>query len=191
MKATKQHGEALGMFAIVYKSILYIFKILRCFEFNLSTNEIWLNTKKLNQPRFLSDIQNKKNGFEALIAGTIGGYFIFGKTNGSFKSALTDQIVLYIFSRITIGTGKILAIKLSKIYKDFTNIKSTRRQVVQKIGENSNTVFASLCWGIVMYYYRKHPHILQRSLGHSMDFIYEHSEHWTDLKTFLFQSGTK
>lgn len=44
---------------------------------------------------------------------------------------------------------------------------------------------ATLCWGLVMWLFRFHPHNLQASLRASMGYLYRDSEEWTCFKDFL------
>lgn len=46
--------------------------------------------------------------------------------------------------------------------------------------------FASLCWGVVMYLFRKDSTLLQSSMIHSMKYLYVDSESWSSLWDFLF-----
>ena len=70
-------------------------------------------------------IKGKENHFDSFIAGIIGGYIIFGNDN-----PVNQQIVLYLFSRISTGLAK-LAVKKGYITAH----------------DNSFSIFAAITWG--------------------------------------------
>ncbi|KAI8926750.1 Tim17/Tim22/Tim23/Pmp24 family-domain-containing protein [Entophlyctis helioformis] len=115
-------------------------------------------------------IQRKIKGFEhnadSFIAGIIGGYIVFGK-----NTAVNNQIVLYLFSRVAMGVAR-LAIK---------------RKVIPK-PKNSFPVFAAVTWGIVMWLFRHDRDTLQPSLQSSMQYLYNDSDHFDNFKNWLWHN---
>ncbi|KAK7206179.1 Tim17/Tim22/Tim23/Pmp24 family-domain-containing protein [Myxozyma melibiosi] len=120
-----------------------------------------------------SNPEKKSRDVDALIGGLIGGYYVFGRGG---KSSVNQQIVLYVFSRVAMGLAK-LAVK-----KNVVPISSAEGK------SQSWNVFATLCWGIVMYLFRTDPDVLQVSMKNSMDYLYLDSNHWTSMKTLLWHN---
>lgn len=106
----------------------------------------------------------------ALIAGAIGGYFVWGR-----YSALNQQIVLYLTSRVLVGVWKRVS----------AGRESNNKQLQRKNGktEDSRTFrfFASLVWSIVMALWEESPNTLHPSLKKSMDEIYRYQLSEPDL----------
>ncbi|KAJ1742475.1 hypothetical protein LPJ78_000211 [Coemansia sp. RSA 989] len=115
--------------------------------------------------RYLS-ASGKNTDVHTFIAGFISGYFVFGE-----KTSVNQQIILYLFSRISMGLVN-TALKA-------TNLKTPK---------NSFALFAALCWGMVMVLFRRDKTVLQDSLKNSMTYLYEDSNHWTSLKTLLWHN---
>ncbi|KAK9479789.1 Tim17/Tim22/Tim23/Pmp24 family-domain-containing protein [Lipomyces japonicus] len=145
LNATKEHARNLGTFVFIYKATLYILK----------------KTHEKEQPT------------DTLIAGLLGGYFVFGRGG---KSSVNQQIVLYVFSRVVLGLSK-LAVE-----------KRVIPSISDEIGNTVYPIFASVCWGLVMYLFRTDPQVLQVSMKNSMDYIYLDSNYWTNLRTLLWHN---
>nr|KAJ3405046.1 Peroxisomal membrane protein 4 [Polyrhizophydium stewartii] len=115
-------------------------------------------------------VQRKIKGFEhnadSFIAGIIGGYIVFGK-----NTAVNNQIVLYLFSRISVGLAK-LAVK---------------RKIISK-PQHSFPVFAALTWGIVMWLFRHDRDTLQPSLQSSMQYLYNDSDVFDSIGNWLLSN---
>lgn len=84
----------------------------------------------------------------ALIAGAIGGYFVWGRYN-----KINVQINLYLLSRVIIALGK----------KYGWNVEATSDRYAW---------FSAVVWGIVMFLFEDEPESLHSSLKMSMDEIY-------------------
>ena len=95
----------------------------------------------------------------AFLAGTLGGYLVWGRE----YSSLHYQIVLYLASRILVGCAKLCLIETNN--KDNFGIKNVLRNYGYPLS-------ASLVWGIVMVLFESYPHVLHPSLKRSMDDIY-------------------
>lgn len=46
--------------------------------------------------------------------------------------------------------------------------------------------FAALVWGLVLWLFEHHQHVLQGSLQSSMTYLYHDSDQWTGLRDFLW-----
>jgi peroxisomal membrane protein 4 len=162
IRATRQHATVLGKFVFVYKSVLYLLK----------QGRIRLHGP---QPANLTTIKNHNNSIDSFIAGVIGGYLVFGRDHPSAAgNQIAHQIVLYVFSRAVLGL-------FSEFAKQTYQVKEQRVLMSKK----TYAVFASLSWGIVMYLFRLDPKVLQKSMLHSMDFLYIDSESWSGFTDFL------
>ncbi|KAL7752532.1 hypothetical protein RI367_002066 [Sorochytrium milnesiophthora] len=112
-------------------------------------------------------LQHKESKSDAFIAGCIGGYLIFGANNN-----INQQIVLYLFSRIMIGTAKLAVEKgmvPTPVYDPFP-------------------YFAAVVWGVVMWLFRHHRDTLQLSLQASMQYLYNDSEVWNGLRNWIWHN---
>jgi peroxisomal membrane protein 4 len=94
--------------------------------------------------------------YHAFLAGTIGGYCIWGK-----YSSVNYQLVLYLTSRIIVGCIKLAR---EKGYPPF----SWKRLTFNKLYPYG----AALIWGTVMMLFEEYPNVLHPSLRRSMDEIY-------------------
>jgi hypothetical protein len=83
----------------------------------------------------------------------------------------STQIVLYLFSRISMGLAQ-LAVKKGMIPNP----------------PNSFPVFAAVVWGIVMWLFRHERDTLQGSLQASMQYLYNDSEKWDGLRNWIWHN---
>lgn len=104
-------------------------------------------------------IRQKNSGINNLVAGAIGGGIMFGDGN----SPVNSQINMYILSRITHGLAR-TAVNHGYLF-DF---------------KNAFTLYAAVCWGIVMYLFDYEKGTLQRSLISSMTYLYQDSNSWPE-----------
>jgi peroxisomal membrane protein 4 len=113
-----------------------------------------------------------KHSHHALIAGMLGGYFVWGN-----YSSISYQIVLYLTSRVLVGMSKRLLLQqhiekpsrqqqTTTREENFTNISS------QALQDRLYSFGAATVWGIVMYLFEDSPECLHPSLKSSMDEIY-------------------
>jgi len=86
--------------------------------------------------------------FHALIAGSIGGFMVWGNYN-----KINVQINLYLLSRILMGIGKRYGVPME---------------------DEKYAWFAALVWGAVMFLYEENGRVLHPSLSASMDEIYRY-----------------
>jgi len=124
-------------------------------------------------------IQKKANGgkqrnLDTFFAGVIGGYVVFGD-----RTAINEQVVLYVCSRVI----------ASFIPRATPNPQSPTKGV-KPIPPDSKyfSVFAALVWGAVMWLYEHKGETIQPGMFNSMTYLYRDSNVWTDLRTLLWQN---
>ena len=155
LKATKQHASNLGLFALIYKSTVLALRILA----------------------------GKEGQYDSFVAGSLGGYVIFGRR----KNAINQQIVIYIFARVILGIAKIFFTPhflgpqpdIGDIYGRKVRSSSGKEpqgliqdeELLRVIKKSSWPVFATISWATVMYLFRWYPNSLQPSLRNSMHYM--------------------
>lgn len=148
LNATKDHSCNLAMFAFTYKFVLLFLKLRK--------------RKSLNGGLVPAGIPNCPG--DALIAGGIGGYLVWGR-----YTAVNYQICLYLLSRIFVGgllhirESNMLPLRLKQIFKS----RQTKKYSYQ--------IFASCVWALVMYLFESEAP-LHASLVKSMEEIYNSYE---------------
>lgn len=244
LKNTKQHARALGSFVFLYKSMIYILKLIRTSRSSSTSSSNSSSISKISAKLLggstkstLEEINNHEHGADAFIAGIVAGYIVFGHPGeNTGLSSINQQMVLYVFSRIFLGICKYLLDKIllylstkaplpkahpsssshsGKINNsnsshnnnnnkqhnhhhhshkhvkgaigviDFANQARRLSPVAHAITNAAWAFFASACWGIVMYLFRKDSTLLQHSMIHSMKFLYIDSESWSSIWDFL------
>ena len=111
-------------------------------------------------------LKNKESNGDSFLAGLVGGYIVFGEDNN-----INQQIVLYLFSRILIGLAKV----------------GVQNRVLSA-PNNTFTMFAATVWGIVMWLFRHHRSSLQGSLQASMQYLYNDSEVFSNIRNLLWHN---
>jgi len=145
-------------------------------------------THALNLAKFVSLyktlmlLQKKANGgkersIDTFAAGLIGGYVVFGE-----RSAINEQIVLYVCSRV-------VASFIPRATSPYA-MSSTASSAVRPIPPDSKyfSVFAAVCWGAVMWLYQHKGETIQPGMFNSMTYLYRDSDHWNSLKTLLWHN---
>ncbi|KAK9459021.1 Tim17/Tim22/Tim23/Pmp24 family-domain-containing protein [Lipomyces oligophaga] len=148
LKATKEHAQNLALFVGLYKTVLAL-------------------CRRTREDR-------KQRDSDSLLAGAIGGYFVFGRQ----QSSINQQIVLYSFARFVLGFVKFLS-KQTQFPKPFSSV--TGRTI-------SWSIFSSSVWGLIMYLFTIDADSLMPSLHRSMDYLYLDSNHWSSLKTLIWHN---
>jgi peroxisomal membrane protein 4 len=100
----------------------------------------------------------------ALVAGVIGGYFIWGR-----YTSINYQIVLYLTSRVLVALFQRL------IKQQERPLSSSAEIAIMKSNfwrDRMYSIGAASVWGIVMYLFEDSPQMLHPSLKTSMDEIY-------------------
>lgn len=127
---------------------------------------------------------HKPGPYDSLVAGTLGGYFVFGgrsKRTGNI-SAINQQIVIYIFARVCLGLAR-LAVKPGVGLPGVS-----AEPLSSRVSYYAWPAFASLSWGMVMFLFRYHPEDLQSSLRSSMTYIYQDCDSWDSLRTLVWHN---
>lgn len=161
-RATRTHARNLAKFATIYK--------LTC---------VLLRHYGPGEP-------GKEGPYDTLVAGLLGGYFVFGgrsRTSGKISS-VNQQIVIYVFARVVLALAR-LAVKEGS---PFALPVVSREPASGRVSYYAWPVFASLSWGMVMWLFRHHPEDLQPSLRSSMNYIYAQSNEWDSLRNFLWHN---
>ncbi|KAI0639159.1 peroxisomal membrane protein 4 [Trametes polyzona] len=127
-------------------------------------------------------VQKKMNGgkersFDTFIAGLIGGYVVFGD-----RSAVNEQIVLYVCSRV-------VASFLSRAKTPYSS-SAPAAPGVRPLPPDSTqfSIFAAVCWGAVMWLFNERGETIQPGMFNSMTYLYRDSEHWNSLRTLLWHN---
>ena len=81
------------------------------------------------------------------------------------------KIVLYVFARVVMALVKI----------------PVKRQIIDA-PQHTYSIFAAVCWGLVMYLFKHDADTLQPSLRSSMQYIYKDSDHWDSLRTLIWHN---
>ncbi|KAG8900758.1 hypothetical protein FRB99_005772 [Tulasnella sp. 403] len=127
-------------------------------------------------------LQRRMNGgkerkADTFIAGLVGGYVVFGE-----RTAINEQIVLYICSRVV----------ASFIPRDHPPSPHPYPPPdgVRPLPPNARlfSFFAALSWGAVMWLFDKKGETIQPGLFNSMTYIYKDSNYWHDLRTLLWHN---
>lgn len=120
--------------------------------------------------------------YDTFFAGLLGGYLVFGRRSPRTGkiSSVNQQIVIYVFARVMLALARILVQPQAGI------VRST--ELSNKLRENAWPVFAAMSWGSVMWIFRWYPESVQTSLRSSMKYIYQDSDHWDSLRTFLWHN---
>ena len=110
----------------------------------------------------LNKLRGRTSKYHAFIGGVIAGYIIFRN-----KTSVNYQIVLYLFSRVIMGSAENLVKK--KKLPDISTFPA----------------LAAICWGLVMFLFEDDSSSLQSSLTSSMEFLYRDSETWRSWTDFV------
>lgn len=128
----------------------------------------------------------KEGPYDTLIAGLLGGYFVFGgrsPKSGKIPS-VNQQIVIYVFARVVLALARLAVKEGSPIALPVVSREPTSAAVRYYAWP----IFASVSWGMVMWIFRHHPEDLQPSLRSSMSYIYLQSNEWDSLRTLLWHN---
>jgi len=129
-------------------------------------------------------IQSKSNGgkqrsSDTFLAGLLGGYIVFGE-----RSAVNEQIVLYVVSRVVSSFIPRAGTPYS------SSAPAAAGSAVKPMPPDSRyfTLFAALSWGAVMWLFEHRGETIQPGMFNSMTYLYRDSEKWKDLKTLLWHN---
>jgi peroxisomal membrane protein 4 len=120
--------------------------------------------------------------YDTFLAGLLGGYLVFGRRSPRTGriSSVNQQIVIYVFARVMLALARLLVKPQAGIVRS--------AELSNKLRENAWPVFAAMSWGSVMWIFRWYPESVQTSLRSSMKYIYQDSDHWDSLRTFLWHN---
>uniref|UniRef100_A0A060T288 ARAD1C23474p n=1 Tax=Blastobotrys adeninivorans TaxID=409370 RepID=A0A060T288_BLAAD len=162
IKNTRQHAKALASFVTIYKTVLLVLKYSRQYMGQF-------------QPPTLTQIKSHSNAMDAFWGGLIGGYIVFGRNSpNAALSSINQQIVLYVFSRVILGM-------CNKLLHSTVHTKHQRH----KVANVSWAVMSSVSWALIMYLFRLDASVLQKSMLHSMNYMYIDSEKWSSVFDFI------
>ncbi|KAH7883811.1 Tim17/Tim22/Tim23/Pmp24 family-domain-containing protein [Phlebopus sp. FC_14] len=121
----------------------------------------------------------KERGADTFVAGLIGGYLVFGD-----RTAVNEQIVLYVASRVI---AALLPRAVAPSSKPLSPSTETRTRPVPPDARYFS-VFAALSWGAVMWLFKNRGESIQPGMFNSMIYLYRDSDVWKDLRTLLWQN---
>ncbi|KAJ6627260.1 Tim17/Tim22/Tim23/Pmp24 family-domain-containing protein [Mycena sp. CBHHK59/15] len=128
-------------------------------------------------------IQRKANGgkernADTFLAGLLGGYIVFGD-----RTAVNEQIVLYVVSRVVSSFIPRAGSPYSSSAPPSTAVKPMPPD------SRYFTLFAALSWGAVMWLFEHRGQTIQPGMFNSMTYLYRDSDSaqgWKNLQAFLF-----
>jgi peroxisomal membrane protein 4 len=139
VQLTVEHASNLAKFAAIYKTVLFALKLIRISSSSSSSSSSpQRNVIVVGQPQY---------SWHAAIAGAISGYYSWGH-----YSAVNQQLLLYLSSRVLLGAWKMLTLRRIPF-----------------------PAMAAVIWGAVMYLFEDDAQVLHPSLKSSMDEIYRYS----------------
>jgi len=121
----------------------------------------------------------KERNADTFFAGLLGGYIVFGN-----RTAVNEQIVLYVVSRV-------LASFIPRSTSPYSSpTPSTTDSVVKPIPPDARyfSLFAALSWGAVMWLFNHRGETIQPGMFNSMKYLYRDSESWVDLRTLFWHN---
>ncbi|KAG0703111.1 Tim17/Tim22/Tim23/Pmp24 family-domain-containing protein [Suillus ampliporus] len=156
--------------------LLVIYKTTKQHAFNLA--------KFVSLYKILLLLQRKTNGgkqrnADTFVAGLLGGYVVFGD-----RSAVNEQIVLYVVSRV-------IASFMPRAGSPYSKAPGgAPGSAVKPIPPDPRyfSVFAALSWGAVMWLFQHRGEAIQPGMFNSMTYLYRDSEVWRDLRTLLWHN---
>ncbi|KII93644.1 hypothetical protein PLICRDRAFT_121886 [Plicaturopsis crispa FD-325 SS-3] len=121
----------------------------------------------------------KERSADTFIAGLLGGYIVFGN-----RTAVNEQIVLYVVSRV-------VASFIPRAGSPYSTSPSTPAGAGKPLPPDSRyfTVFAALSWGAVMWLFKHRGETIQPGMFNSMKYLYRDSETWRDLRTLFWHNN--
>lgn len=112
----------------------------------------------------------KERSMDSYIAGLVAGYCVFGTS----KSSTSQQIILYMFSRLVLASAKLCVQlpRLSGLADEVRQVRYSRltSKAMERVSEAAWPIFASMSWAGVMWMFRWHPEMLQPSLRNSITY---------------------
>jgi len=130
-------------------------------------------------------IQKKVNGgkersADTFIAGLLGGYLVFGN-----RTAVNEQIVLYVVSRVV---ASFIPRSTSPYSTSSASPPNSPSRKPLPPDSRYFSIFAALTWGAVMWLFKHRDQTIQPGMFSSMTYLYRDSETWRDLRTLLWHN---
>ncbi|KAF7982087.1 hypothetical protein HWV62_30401 [Athelia sp. TMB] len=127
-------------------------------------------------------VQKKANGgkersSDTFISGLLGGYLVFGE-----RTAVNEQIVLYVVSRVVAS----FIPRSTSPYSSGGTAPAPGKPLPPD--SRAFSMFAALSWGAVMWLFQHRGETIQPGMFSSMTYLYRDSEAWKDLKTLLWHN---
>lgn len=216
MKNTKQHAKALGTFVFCYKSMLYILKLLRtsgAMQKVVPRTIDEINNHTQGGDAFIAGLvagyvvfgrASPGAGLSSINQQMV--LYVFSRVFMGVCKFLLDRILERLATKSPLPHAHCASTPGSRTNSaagiphphhtkhvkgaigviDF--ITQTRRlsPKAKSISNIAWSVFASVCWGAVMYLFRLDSTLLQSSMIHSMKLLYIDSESWSNVWDFLF-----
>ncbi|KAF8591975.1 peroxisomal membrane protein 4 [Ramaria rubella] len=123
----------------------------------------------------------KERNADTFVAGLIGGYVVFGD-----RTAINEQIVLYVCSRVVAS----FIPRAGTTYAGSPAASSSNAGSHKPIPPDARlfSFFAALSWGAVMWLFKNRGETIQPGMFSSMRYLYRDSENWTNLRTLLWHN---
>ncbi|TRM60104.1 Tim17/Tim22/Tim23/Pmp24 family-domain-containing protein [Schizophyllum amplum] len=120
---------------------------------------------------------NKQRDTDTFIAGLVGGWYVFGN-----RTAVNEQIVLYVVSRVVAS----FVPRAGNPYSSTPAAPGTVKPLPPD--PKYFTFFAAFAWGAVMWLFEHRGETIQPGMFNSMTYLYRDSERWKDLKTLFWHN---
>jgi len=116
----------------------------------------------------------KSNSADTFFAGLAGGYVVFGD-----RTAINEQIVLYVVSRV-----------LASFIPRDASVKPPSTGAGKPIPPNARhfSIFAAVAWGAVMWIFQERGETIQPGMFSSMNYLYRDSEKWKNWRTLVWKN---
>ena len=131
----------------------------------------------------LSILVPEYKDYHAFVAGSIGGYLVFRQDN-----PVNNQIVMYLLARVSVGLVKLM---FERTFPSSIVSKEGGHQLnnlIKFIADHGFEIEATVVWGLVMWLFTAHRHVLQPSLQASMDYLYVDSDSWESWWTLFIHN---
>jgi len=121
----------------------------------------------------------KTQNADTFFAGLLSGYLVFGD-----RTAINEQIVLYVCSRVVAS----FIPRASTGYS--SSSLSSSSSAVRPIPPDARqfSLFAAVVWGAVMWLFDNRGETIQPGMFSSMTYLYRDSERWDGLRTLLWSN---
>ncbi|GMM35724.1 hypothetical protein DASC09_030490 [Saccharomycopsis crataegensis] len=174
---SQKHGLSLSCFAGLYKLSLAVLKRNQEFGTNGPVSHF--------------------------ISAFVSGYLVYGNQFGFFSNGISQQITLYVMSRVILGIARLLGEKISvAIYRnglnnditkfDFNTIKNIPefKKINNELSTHAWNLTAATSWAAILVLWNYRQDVLNTSVVHSMDYIYN-NYNFSNFMGFIINNDTK